>query len=416
MSLCGLRGSVVKERGRGGAPQEVTKKDVATEMALSFQLSMIAPTDEVWSVTQLVTATKRLVEGGFMPVWIRGEVVGCKAWSSGHWYFSLRDRQTQVRCCMWSRYNQGLGEPPKDGTEVFVLARPGIYEAKGEFQLGVTRMIPTAAIGAAQRELERVKEVLHRDGLTDPARKRPIPELVSTVAVVTSTDGAALRDIITVVGKRWPCCRLVVVNARVQGDGAVRALVRALELVNRIPGVELCIVGRGGGGREDLAAFNTEAVCRALAAVRVPTISAVGHETDISLTDLVADLRAPTPSAAAEIAVADRREVLRQLDDLGARLAGGLGSRTRLAAERLARTADRLQGAVEARLRRERHRADRLGAQLDALSPLRILERGYAVPVDPDGRVLKRRADFRPNAPFRLRVADGDVGARVESE
>jgi exodeoxyribonuclease VII large subunit len=381
-------------------------------MALSFQLSLIAPTDEVWSVTQLVTATKRLVEGEFMPVWIRGEVVGCKAWSSGHWYFSLRDRHTQVRCCMWSRYNQGMGEPPKDGTEVFVLARPGIYEAKGEFQLGVTRMIPTAAIGAAQRELERVKEVLHREGLTDPARKRPIPELASTVAVVTSTEGAALRDIITVVGKRWPCCRLVVVNARVQGDGAVGALVRALKLVNRIPDAELCIVGRGGGDREDLAAFNSEAVCRALADVRVPTISAVGHETDISLTDLVADVRAPTPSAAAEIAVADRREVIRQLDDLG----GGLGNRTRLAAERLARTADRLQAAVDAVLRRERHRADRLAAQLDALSPLRILDRGYAVPVDPDGRVLKRRADFRPGAPFRLRVADGDVGARVESE
>jgi exodeoxyribonuclease VII large subunit len=384
-------------------------------MALSFQLSMIAPTDEVWSVSQLITATKRLVEGGFMPVWIRGEVVGCKAWSSGHWYFGLRDRQSQVRCCMWSRYNQGLGEPPKDGTEVFVLARPGIYETKGEFQLNVTRMIPTAAIGAAQRELERVKEALHRDGLTDPSRKRSIPELASTVAVVTSTDGAALRDIITVVGKRWPCCRLVVVNARVQGDGAVGALVRALKLVNRIPDIDLCILGRGGGGREDLAAFNSEAVCRALAAVRVPTISAVGHETDISLTDLVADLRAPTPSAAAEMAVADRREVLRQLDDLGARLAGGLSGRTRLAAERLARTTDRLQGAVEAVLRRERHRADRLAAQLDALSPLRILDRGYAVPVSAEGRVLKRRADFDPGASVRLRVADGDVGARVES-
>jgi exodeoxyribonuclease VII large subunit len=384
-------------------------------MALSFQLSMIAPTDDVWSVTQLVSATKRLVEGGFMPLWIRGEVVGCKAWSSGHWYFGLRDRQTQVRCCMWSRYNQGIGEPPRDGTEVFVLARPGIYESKGEFQLSVTRMIPTSAVGAAQRELERVKEALHRDGLFDPARKRPIPELASSVVVVTSTDGAALRDIITVVGKRWPCCRLLVVNARVQGDGAVAGLARALTLVNRIPDIDLCILGRGGGGREDLAAFNSEPVCRALAAVRVPTISAVGHETDISLTDLVADLRAPTPSAAAEMAVADRREVLRQLDDIAARLAGALSGRTRVAAERLARTGDRLQGAMEAVLRRERHRADRLAAQLDALSPLRILDRGYAVPVDPDGRVLKRRADFRPGASFRLRVADGDVGARVES-
>jgi exodeoxyribonuclease VII large subunit len=207
----------------------------------------------------------------------------------------------------------------------------------------------------------------------------------------------------------------MVVNARVQGDGAVHALVRALRLVNRIPGIEVCIVGRGGGGREDLSAFNSEAVCRALAAVRVPTISAVGHETDISLTDLVADLRAPTPSAAAEMAVADRREVTRQLDDLAARLAGGLASRTRLAAERLARTADRLHGSIEAALRGEQHRADRLAAQLDALSPLRILDRGYAVPVGPDGHVLKRRAEFAPGAPFRLRVADGDVAARVES-
>jgi exodeoxyribonuclease VII large subunit len=384
-------------------------------MVYSLQLASMSPTDEVWSVSQLTSAVKRLVEGEFMPVWIRGEVVGCKAWSSGHWYFGLRDRSSQVRCCMWKRDAERAGEPPRDGTEVFVLGKPALYEAKGEFQLNVTRMIPTAAIGAAQRELERVKQLLQRDGLFDHARKRPIPALASSVAVVTSTAGAALRDVITVVGKRWPCCRLVVVNARVQGDGAVHALVRALTLVNRVPGIEICIVGRGGGGREDLSAFNSEAVCRALAAVRVPTISAVGHETDISLTDLVADLRAPTPSAAAEMAVADRREVSRQLDDLAARLAGGLGSRTRLAAERLARTTDRLHGAIEAVIRRERHRADRLAAQLDALSPLRILDRGYAVPVAPDGHVLKRRVEFVPGAPFRLRVADGAVAARVES-
>jgi exodeoxyribonuclease VII large subunit len=184
--------------------------------------------------------------------------------------------------------------------------------------------------------------------------------------------------------------------------------------VNRLTGVDLCIVGRGGGAREDLAAFNAEAVCRALAAVRVPTISAVGHETDISLTDLVADYRAPTPSAAAEAAVADRLEVRRQLDDLAARLAGGLGGRTRLAAERLGRTADRLHAAVEDTVRRERTRLERLAAQLDALSPLRILDRGYAVPVGPEGHVLKRRDDFPPGAPFTLRVADGTVPARVE--
>ena len=195
---------------------------------------------------------------------------------------------------MWKpRTRSRAGEPPDDGTEVFVLGKPGIYEAKGEFQFNVTRIIPTAAIGAAQRELERVQASCS-SGTACSIRRGSgrFRSCACTVAVVTSTAGAALRDVITVIGKRWPCCRLLVVNARVQGDGAVRALVRALRLVNRIPDVELCIVGRGGGGREDLAAFNSEAVCRALAAVRVPTISAVGHETDISLTDLVADIRA----------------------------------------------------------------------------------------------------------------------------
>jgi exodeoxyribonuclease VII large subunit len=383
-------------------------------MALSLDPIPIAPTDDVWSVSQLTTAAKRIVEGEFMPMWVRGEVVACKAWPSGHWYFNLRDATSQVRCCMWKRDAMRAGKPPADGTEVFVLGKPGIYEAKGEFQLNVSRLIPTAAIGQAQQELERVKALLHKDGLFDLARKRRLPEYAATLVVVTSTAGAALRDIITVARRRWPCARVLVIDARVQGDGAVEALARALRLVNRLDGVDCCIVGRGGGGREDLAAFNAEAVCRALADVRVPTISAVGHETDVSLTDLVADVRAPTPSAAAELALADHREVRRALDDLGARLAGGLAGRTRLGLERVERTGDRLQGAITALLERRRHQVARLAAQLDALSPLRVLERGYAVPTAPDGRVLKRRAEFAPGATFTLRVADGRVDARVE--
>jgi exodeoxyribonuclease VII large subunit len=383
-------------------------------MAVSTQLSLISPTDEAMSVSQFNAAVKRMVQGQIPALWLRGEVVGLKPHPKGHWYFTLRDGEAQVRCAMWRTYSQRAGKPPKDGTEVFVLAKADYYEAKGDFQLSITRMLPTAGVGAAQRELERVKEALQRDGLFDPARKRRLPELACTVAVVTSLAGAALHDIVTVVRKRWPCCRLLVIDARVQGDGAVEALVAALRLVNRLSGIDLCIVGRGGGAREDLAAFNAEAVCRALAEVRVPTISAVGHETDVSLTDLVADHRAATPSAAAEAAVADRVEVRRQLDDLAARLAGGLSSRTRLADERLARTADRLRAAMDDAVRRDRHRVERLAAQLDALSPLRILDRGYAVPVDPEGRVLKRREEFAPGAAFTLRVADGTVPARVE--
>ena len=383
-------------------------------MTLSLRLDTPSVADQVWSVGRLNTAIKGLIEGNFPPIWVRGEVLQCKVWSSGHWYFTLREGRSQVRCSMFRLNASRAGKPPADGTEVYVLAKPGLYEEKGEFQLVVSRMLPTSAVGQKQQELERVKALLQKDGLFDPVRKRSVPLYVNSIAVVTSRDGAALKDVVTVTRKRWPCARVLLVGARVQGDGAVEDLVRALQLVNRIPGLDLCIVGRGGGAREDLAAFNSEAVCRALANVRVPTISAVGHEIDISLTDLVADLRAATPSAAAELAVADRRDVLRLVDDLSVRLASGLTGRTRLAAARLARSADRLHAGIEGALDSRRNLTERLAAQLDALSPLRVLGRGYAVPMNDAGQVLKRQADFIKDAGFRLRVADGDVRARVE--
>jgi exodeoxyribonuclease VII large subunit len=383
-------------------------------MTLSLPLDTPSASDQVWSVSRLNSTIKGLIEGNFPPIWVRGEVLQCKVWSSGHWYFTLREGRSQVRCSMFRLNASRAGKPPVDGTEVYVLARPGLYEEKGEFQLIVARMLPTSAVGQKQQELERVKALLQHDGLFDPVRKRPVPPYVSTIAVVTSPDGAALKDVATVARKRWPGARILLVGARVQGEGAVEDLVRALRLVNRIPGLDVCIVGRGGGARQDLAAFNSEAVCRALANVRVPTISAVGHEIDVSLTDLVADHRAATPSAAAELAVANRRDVLRLVDDLSVRLASGLTGRTRLAAARLARSADRLHAGMEWVLDSRRNLTDRLAAQLDALSPLRVLGRGYAVPIDHAGRVLKQRADFIKDASFRLRVADGDVGARVE--
>jgi len=379
-------------------------------------LSLGSPTatDQVWSVSQLSASVKRLIEKHGIQLWVRGEVVQCKAYSSGHWYFTLRDAGSQVRCCMFRTNTMRAGKPPADGTEVYVLGKPALYEEKSEFQLVVSRMLPTAALGRQQQELERVRALLHQDGLFDPARKRALPTYPSFIALVTSRDGAAVHDIVTVTRKRWPGVRLLVLGARVQGEGSVEELVRALRLVNRLRRVDLCIVGRGGGGREDLAAFNSEAVCRALADVRVPTISAVGHEVDVSLTDLVADVRAATPSAAAELAVPDRRDVLRLVDDLSGRLAAGLTSRTRLASARLARTADRLQAAVQVVLQKRRSQTERLAVQLDALSPLRVLGRGYAVARAEDGRVLKQKADFVSEQPFQLRVVDGDVRARVE--
>ncbi len=376
---------------------------------MSLPLSRPAP----WTVSQLCRAARRSVEGGIGAVWVRGELSGLKVFRSGHWYFALRDAEAQVRCVMWRTYAARQRAEPADGTAVYAFGAPTVWEEKGEFRFTVYELLPTDRVGAQQLELERVREALARDGLFDPSRKRPLPPLPCRIAVVTSLDGAVIRDITAVTRKRWPSVELVVIGARVQGADAETDLVRALELVNRLDAVDLCIVARGGGTREDLAVFNREAVCRALARVRVPTVSAVGHETDVTFADLVADVRAATPSAAAELAVPDQGEYRHRVAALGHRLGNALRRVTRLAAERLDRSGDRLHAALDRWLAAPRQRLDRLGAELHALSPLRVLARGYSVARDGEGRVLRRVAQFQDDMPFTLRVSDGAVPARV---
>jgi exodeoxyribonuclease VII large subunit len=372
-----------------------------------------APADGAGSVSQVTQRARQLVEAGFPRLWVRGEITGFKKYGSGHWYFGLRDRAAQVRCVMWRSDAERASCTPEDGLEVFAHAEPTVWEERGEFRLTVRQILPARAEGDWQLKLERAREALRRDGLLDPARKRRLPAMPARIAVVTSPDGAAWRDIVAVLRRRWPAVEVVLVPARVQGDTAEAELRWALGLVNRLP-VDVVIVGRGGGSREDLWTFNSEAVARAVAAVRVPTVAAVGHETDVTLTDLVADVRAPTPSAAAETVVPDRREQAAVLRGVARRLQVGLGRRVELGAQRLDRTHDRLVAAVAGAGGRARSRVDRAAATLEALSPLRVLGRGYALARDPSGRVLKRTADFSAGAGFRLTVQDGDVAARAE--
>jgi len=371
-------------------------------------------TDTPWSVTQVARMARRYIEAGLGMIWIRGEIAEIKIYQSGHWYFTLKDAECQIRGVMWKSDAQRFGLPPAVGAQVFVFAKPTIWEERGEFRLSATEMLVTDRLGLEHLELQKIKAALEKDGLFDPARKRALPEWPSCIAVVTSLDGAALRDIITVARKRWRSLEIRVIGAKVQGAEAELEMVRALKLVNRLEGVSLCIVARGGGGKEDLAVFNSEKVCRALAQVKVPTISAVGHETDVSFTDFVADCRAPTPSAAIEMAVPDSAELIDRVNHLAVRLANAVGQGTRLAAERLERSGDRLHTAVTNLLERRQRQVDRLGAQLDALSPLKVLERGFALPRAEDGRVLRRASEFTPALSFRLRVIDGEVPARVE--
>lgn len=373
-----------------------------------------SPTDAAWSVTAVARASRRVIEGNLGALWIRGEICGLKVYSSGHWYFTIRDPEAQIRCVMWRTWAQKIRPRPAEGAEAFIFATPTVWEEKGEFRLNVTQMLVTDALGLQHREYERVRALLEQDGLFDPARKRPLPAIATRIGVVTSLEGAALRDIVTVARKRWPAVRLIVAGARVQGESAEAELVRALEVVNRVPRLDAVIVGRGGGAKEDLLVFNREAVCRALARVRVPTISAVGHETDVTLSDFVADHRAATPSAAAELVVPDRADLEHRVQALGNRLANGLTRRTRITTERLFRTSDRLATCVTRMLDHRRRQLDRLGSELNALSPLRVLDRGYAVARGREGRVLSRTGDLPAGTPFRLRVRDGEVPARVE--
>jgi exodeoxyribonuclease VII large subunit len=418
----------------------------------------VSAPDAAWSVTRLSRTLKSRVEEGFAPVWVRGELVSVKRYPSGHWYFSLRDELAKVDCTMWKSAAIRLTAPLEEGTEVFALGVPSVWEERTSLRFNVTQVLATAAIGTAAQLVERTRQQLLAEGLLDPARKRPMPPYPARIVVITSVAGAAVRDVITVAKRRWPAIELLVINAAVQGEQAPAEIVRAFDMVHRLERIDLCIVGRGGGSKEDLAAFNTEAVCRAIAACPVPVISAVGHEVDVTLADLVADLRAATPSQAAEFALPDRVEVLHRLDTLGAGIGGEMAAILRMRLERLERTRDRmgnallrhlrsterrvhlveaaLPAALERHARRPRERlaavaariepaiarrlataratVERHGAALDALSPLAVLARGYAMPRSEDGRVLRKVADFVPGSLFTLRVSDGQVTARTE--
>ena len=381
-------------------------------MGQPLDIFAAASAEGAWTVSEVTKRAKHVIEAGLPPLWVRGEITGFKAWRSGHWYFSLRDKTAQLRCVMFAKQNFRL-PPPTDGMQVFVFARPSMYEEKGEFQLTVTELLSTDQGGLWKLAFEKAKAALTKDGLLDPARKRRLPPFPRRIAVVTSPDGAALRDIEAVVGRRWPVAELIVVPAQVQGVKAEASVCSALNRISRLP-VDVLIVARGGGSVEDLWAFNSERVARAVAAMPMPVISAIGHETDVTLCDLVADLRAPTPSAAAEAATPDRAEVIAQCAVLGQRLARALRIASRHVVERLDRSGDRLVHAMERKLEQSGALLTAHGARLDALSPLRVLARGYAVARDTDGQILKRVAQLPAGKAFRLRVTDGEVNGRVQ--
>jgi exodeoxyribonuclease VII large subunit len=408
------------------------------------------------AITTLTRAAKDVIEGAFTPLWVRGEISDFKSHRNGHWYFSLRDAEARVRCVMWRNDVQRAPTRPTEGMLVTALGQMTVYTTGGDLQLRVMRL-GAEGDGLWRKALEETLTRLRNDGLLDEDRKRPLPRLPKVVAVVTSPDGAALHDIRAVAERRCASVQLVLVPARVQGEGTAEELVRAMALIERWGGADVVIIGRGGGAREDLWAFNDERVARAIAACSVPVISAVGHEVDTTVVDLVADVRAATPSAAAEAAVPDRDALLREVASLHGRLVwsttrvvqrrrqlvSGIGGRFAAGARGLASLEQaRLRAfgaamATHARgaLLRKHARVDRLApalqafptavlaprhgalaalaGRLDALSPLATLGRGYAVARSRDGRAMASVQEFTPGQPFDVLLADGAVRATV---
>jgi exodeoxyribonuclease VII large subunit len=277
-------------------------------------------------VSALSARLRGVVESAFSEVWVEGEISNGRAWQSGHFYFTLKDEGAQVKSVIFRSALRYLKFRPEDGLRVVARGRLSVYEPKGEYQLVCEHMEPQG-FGPLQLAFEQLKKRLAAEGLFDEARKRPLPALPRRIGIVTSLDGAALRDIVRVLRRRFPNAHLVIAPTRVQGEGAAGEIARALRQVCRIQSVDVVIVGRGGGSLEDLWAFNEEAVARAIAASPVPVISAVGHETDVTIADFAADLRATTPSAAAELVVRKKDEFVAHIDRLAARLGGAVRGR-----------------------------------------------------------------------------------------
>ena len=397
----------------------------------------VPPEPKVWTVSEVNRSVREMLEDYLPPLWVSGEVANWTAHRSGHRYFTLKDDQAQLRCVMWRSDARRLPIDPENGMNVRALGGLTLYEARGDYQLTVRQLEARDAEGLWRLAFEKLRNKLDAEGLLDPARKRPLPRFPQSVGIVTSATGAALKDMLTVIRRRAPWTRVVVRSCRVQGEGAALEVARAIRVLADSGAAEVLIVGRGGGSIEDLWAFNEEQVARAIAACPLPVISAVGHEIDLTIADLVADHRAPTPTGAAEAAVPDGMllaETLRGvpvrlsralraaaerrgrwLTDAAARLERGVRGRLMPERGRAVSRWERLAGAVQRRLERRRQLLAAVAGKPDALSPLATLRRGYGVAHAEDGRVLRRRSDFPPGLPFRLRIVDGQVACEAKA-
>ena len=403
-----------------------------------MQLEIPMGTRTVYSVNGITELLKRLIaeQPYLQDVWVQGQVSNYSRSGAGHIYFTLKDEKSQIRCALFRRDAALLRFLPSDGDEVLVRGQMGIYAVRGEYQITVKKVEPVG-IGALQRAFEVLKQQLADEGLFDAHHKKPLPVFPIKIGVITSATGAAFQDICQQLRKRYPLAEVLLHPTLVQGDGAAVGIARALQVMNQRDDIDVLIVGRGGGSIEDLWAFNEEIVARAIFASAIPVVSAVGHETDFTIADMVADHRAPTPSAAIEHIVPDQEELLAQLDGYEGWLRRIINDRfdahktrlqeleTRLSPTRrkdaiyqLHQTVDALDLACRSAIGRKLADRERdlrtLAQRLNALSPLATLERGYSISRKTDGKILTSAKQVSIGDRIEIQLSDGHFACRVE--
>jgi len=390
---------------------------------------------DIYTVGRLNSEARQILEAGLPPVWVEGEISNFSSPASGHWYFSLKDRDAQIRCAMFRNRNGGLGFKPRDGQLLQVRGRVSLYEPRGDYQL-IAEQMEDAGEGALRREFERLKARLAAEGLFDAALKRELPSMPRRIAVITSPTGAAVRDVLNILKRRFAPAAVLVHPVPVQGAAAAEAIVAALDAVNARGECDVVILARGGGSIEDLWSFNDERVARAIRRSRVPVVTGIGHEIDFTIADFAADLRAPTPSGAAELVVPDRGALLRTLAASAQRLALAMRRQLTRSVDRHGEIAARLQRSHPgARLAQQTQRLDDLDMRLrsawdnrllrlsqrlqlaqrglHAVSPLATLDRGYAIVTTAQGEAVSDAAQLAAGGAVGLRFARGSADATV---
>ena len=393
--------------------------------------------ERIYTVTEITREIKGILEKSFPTIWVEGEISNYTLHSSGHRYFSLKDENAQIRCTLWRFRGDWLRFEPEDGIQVIASGSISVYERNGQYQLDVTELIP-AGLGKLEIAFQKLKEKLWRQGLFEEEHKKPIPEFPESIGLVTSPTGAAIRDMIKIVQERFPSVRMIVNPVRVQGEGAAQEIARAIGEFNRFAKVDVMIVGRGGGSLEDLWAFNEEMVARAIYDSKIPVISAVGHQIDFTISDFVADLRAPTPSAAAQMVVKDKEGLLKELRSNLQKLTSnqtslieyskqqlkavqqsyGFKRPSDLVSQASQRADDLTRGLLERTKNYFEFHKNSLSLndeKLEALSPLSVLRRGYSIARKlPKLEIIKDAVLLKKEDRLEVKFFKGKVRSKIE--